>query len=179
MNIIQVLKNALPQYKKICFDALKTPMNVIEMNYSGAETDLTTLLFIKKENLTPNEAWAILTLRLFMHSEEWNDYETYTAEDVLNWVELLVAHYNKSTFEPYNDTAIHTENYFIDRLKFPEKTNVLRFNGKKISPDTFDKIDPLTDALHIIARTKFNNLEAEFYIETDKYFLLLNWFTTA
>ncbi len=179
MNIIQVLKNELPQYKKVCFAALKAHIDVIEMNYSGGETDLTTLLFLKKENLTPNEAWAILTLRLLMHSEEWNDFETYTDEDIINWMELLSVHYSKTTFAPYTDTEIHAENYFIDRLKAPEKLNVVRYNGKIISPDAFDKIDPLTDKLHIVARTKFNTLEAEFYIETEKHFLLLNWFTTA
>ena len=179
MNIIQVLKTEVPQYKKVCFEALKTHIDVIEMNYSGGETDLTTLLFLKKENLIPNEAWAILTLRLFMHSEEFDDFESYTTEEVLSWMELLATQYNKTTFELYTDTAIHSDNYFIDRLKFPEKTNVVRYNGRTISPDTFDKIDPLSDTLRIISRTKFNTLEAEFYIETEKHYLLLNWFTTA
>ena len=179
MNIIQVLKKELPLYLDCCHSGLTLHMDVIDMDYSRSETDLTTLLYLKKENLTHNEAWSILTLRLLMHSEAWTEFETYTTEDIKGWIILLEEHYKKTQFVPYSDTQIDNDNYFIERLKFPEKTNTIRFNGKTISSDTFDKIDPLTDTLHIVSRTKFNNLEAEFYIETENHFLLLNWFTTS
>ena len=179
MNIIQVLKKELPHYIDCCFSGLKMHIDVIDMDYSRSETDLTTLLYLKKGNLKLNEAWSILTLRLLMHSEEWTELDTYTIEDIKRWIVLLEEHYKKTQFVPYSDTQIDNDNYFIERLKFPEKTNTIRFNGKTISSDTFDKIDPLTETLHIVSRTKFNNLEAEFYIETENHFLLLNWFTTA
>jgi hypothetical protein len=178
MNIIQHLqqdKNYINQALK----ALQLNFESIHIDCSKGETDITSILYIPKNDFTFNEALAILTIKQKMLKEEWNNIEAYTKEDEQFWITLLQKEYNHSTYcENLTDDEFLSD-HFMHRLQFEAGINSIYKNDIQISYGKFKEITPCKNAYVKIAKSSFKRLEAEYYLETDEHFVLFNWYTTA
>jgi hypothetical protein len=100
MTIIDTLKQDYDQYLNHCFAVLTTKIDIIELDYTNGETDCVRLLFIEKKDLTRNHAVAILTMRLLLFDEAWNDFKSYKKEDFERWMGVLEKQYEGCLYEP-------------------------------------------------------------------------------
>ncbi len=177
MTIIETLKQENTQYLKHCLDVLTIKTNVFTLDFSQGETDIARLLFIEKKHFIQPHALAVLTMRLLMFDEEWNDFKNYTPEDIKRWIGFLTKQYEASVYQPNIDSAIFKNNFFAQRLT-TEKG--IQHNAKIIDFADFNRLNPLLhEPIINVSKTEFSGLKEEFYIETSHHFVLFNWFTTA
>jgi hypothetical protein len=180
MTIIDSFKQNYDQYLDHCLDVLTTKIDILNLDFSHGETDLTRLLFIEKKELTKPHAMAILTMRLMLFEEEWNDLKAYSKADFERWIPLLDKQYEGCMYFPNRDTVDFKNEYFVQRLTTKKGLKSVAFNGQTIDFLTFKRTNPLFhEQIMRVSKTKFNRLEEEFYIETSHHFALFNWYTTA
>jgi hypothetical protein len=180
MTIIDTLKQDYDQYLNHCLDILTTKIDIINLDYTNGETDCTRLLFIEKKDLTKYHAVAILTMRLMMYGEEWNDLKNYKKEDFERWIPILEKQYKGCLYEPNVEIDDYKKDYFVERLTKSIGLKNVEHNGKTIDFLAFKRINPLFHEKTIsVSKTLMERLETEFYIETSHHFVLFNWFTTA
>jgi hypothetical protein len=180
MSIIDALKQNYDEYLHQCLDVLTTKTDIIHLDFSKGETDFTRLLFIEKQSLTTNQAIAILTMRLMLFEEEWNDLKHYTKADIGRWIGFLEKQYAGSLY--VSDVEIDDFKYhdFMVRLTTKKGLKSVEHNGQVVDFLTFKRINPLFhEQIKAVSKTKFNGLKEEFYVETSHHFVLFNWFTTA
>jgi hypothetical protein len=178
MNIIQHLQQD-KNYVKQASKALHINFETIDIDCSHGETDKSLILFIKKDNYTFDEAFAILTMKQKMLAEEWEDLELYDAEDVKFWGQMLVKEYGTSTYHANVTKDDFMNNHFNHLLKFEDGVNSIFYNDIQISFAEFIKNNPFNVDFVNVAKSIYTRLEVEYYIETEAYFVLFNWYTTA
>jgi hypothetical protein len=180
MTIIDSLSNNYEDYLNNCLDVLTTKIDIIDLDFSTGETDVTRLLFIEKKDSTEYHAVAILTMRLMMMEEEWNDLKRYTKEDIERWMGILKTQYESSLYLPNIEIAEFKSNFFVERLTTKKGLKSVEHNGQVIDFLTFKRTNPLFhEQIMHVSKTKFKGLQEEFYIETSHHFVLFSWFTTA
>jgi hypothetical protein len=180
MSIINTLNKAPKTYKKHCLTALNTTIQSIHLDYSRGETDWTTLLFFEKNKVSFKAALAILTLRLKMYSEEWGDFEHYTPEDIERWIGFLQLDYADSIFIEKVEKEVFENDFFVKRLHQQDSLKNIKMNDKTIDFASFKSNNPLfLEKINRVAQSKFEGLHTEYYVETERHFVLFHWFTTA
>lgn len=178
MNIIQNLqsdKNYLAKAIKV----LQLNFETISIDCSKGETDNTLLIFIRKDNLSFNEAFNILTIKKKMLLEEWDDIDIYDKVDIKLWAQMLLKEYANSTYYENVTSDEFLNDHFIHRLQFEDGINSILNNNIQITFEQFKEINPCEKNFIKISKSSYKNLDAEYYIETDEYFVLFNWYTTA
>jgi hypothetical protein len=179
MNIIQIISENQGHYINCCVESLTKKIDFITIDCSRGETDLTTIAYLKKDNLNFIDAISILTIRLKMHKEEWNDLNKYSKTDIIRWSKMLQNEYKNSEFIKDVSEAKFNANFLVKRLSNEKEVKHLKLNDDFINFEMFDKINPIKEKIVSISESIFERLEMEYYIETESYFVLLNWFTTA
>ena len=180
MTIIETLQKDFEQYLNQCLDVLTTKIGILHLDFSHGETDFTCLLFIEKTDLTQHNAIAILTMRLMMYEEEWNDLKSYTKADFERWIPLLEQQYEGSLYVPNVEIDDFQNAYFVQRLTTKKGLKSVEYNAQNIDFLTFKRTNPLFhEQVVAVSQTKFRGLQEEFYIETSHHFVLFNWYTTA
>jgi hypothetical protein len=179
MNIIQIISENQGHYINCCVESLTKKIDFITIDCSRGETDLTTIAFIKKENYNFIDAISILTMRLKMYKEEWNDYENYSKSDTIRWSKMLQKDYQNSEFIEDVSEEKFNDNFLVERLSNKIKIKHLKLNDDFINFEEFYEINPIKEKLVSISESIFKRLEIEYYLETKNNFVLLNWFTTA
>lgn len=180
MTIIDSLSSNYDEYLKQCLDILTTKIGILDLDFSKGETDFTRLLFIEKRDLTTYHAIAILTMRLMMHEEEWNDLTRYTKEDIERWATFLMKQYDNSMYFPNVEIDDFQSHFFVQRLTTKKGLKSVEHNGQVIDFLTFKRTNPLFhEQIKRVSKTQFTSLREEFYIETSHHFVLFHWFTTA
>jgi hypothetical protein len=180
MSIIDALKQNYDEYLHQCLDVLTTKTDIIHLDFSKGETDFTRVLFIEKRSLTTNQAIAILTMRLMLFEEEWNDFKSYSKADMERWIGFLEKQYAGSLY--ISEVEIDDFKYhdFMVRLTTKKGLKSVEHNGQLIDFLTFKRTNPLFhEQILSVSKTQFNGLKEEFYVETSHHFVLFNWFTTA
>lgn len=178
MNIIQHLledKNYINQ----AFNALQPHFESIHIDCSKGERDSTSILYIPKNNFSFNEALAILTIKQKMLKEEWNNIEAYTKEDVKFWTTLLAKEYELSTYYENVTDDEFLNDHFMHRLQFETGIKSIYKDGNQISYEKFNEIILCKNDYLKITKSSYKRLAVEYYLETDKHFVLFNWYTTA
>jgi hypothetical protein len=178
MNIIQHLQQD-KNYISIAIKALQLDIETIDIDCSQGETDRTLILFIVKNNYSFDEAFAMLTLKQKMLNEEWEDLELYDADDVKLWSQMLVKEYGNNMYDTNVSEDEFLKDHIMYKLKFADGIQSIFYNDKQIDFETLQNIFPCKSGFVQIAKTSFERLEAEYYIETDKHYVLCNWYTTA
>jgi hypothetical protein len=175
MTVIETLKTDYDTYINYCYSGLSKTVNVFCLDHSHGETTLSTILFIKKESLSFKEAFSILTIRLLMYKEEWNNFSDFTRDDMIRISTWLEAKYSNTQFV-LNFTIPND----IDP-RFTEKEIVsILFNNEVITFDYFERTNPLLTEKNIKwSISMFKSIQDECYIETENHFVLFNWYTTA
>jgi hypothetical protein len=180
MTIIDSLTKDYDQYLNQCLDVLTTKIDIIDLDFTKGETDFTRLLFIEKKDLTKYHAVAILTMRLLLFEEEWNDLKRYTKEDMERWMGILEKQYEGSTYFPDIDVNEFKSHFFVERLTSKKGLKSVEHNDQIIDFLTFKRTNPLFhEQIMRVSKTQFSGLKEAFYIETSHHFVLFNWFTTA
>jgi hypothetical protein len=180
MTIINSLANNYDQYLNQCLDVLTTKIDIIDLDFTKGETDFTRLLFVEKKDLTKYHAVAILTMRLLLFEEEWNDLKRYTKEDIERWMGILEKQYEGSVYFPDIDVNEFKSHFFVERLTSKKGLKSVEHNGQIIDFLTFKRANPLFhEQIMRVSKTQFSGLKEAFYIETSHHFVLFNWFTTA
>jgi hypothetical protein len=180
MTIIDSVKENYDQYLNHCLDALTTKIEILDLDYSKGETDFTRLVFIKKQDLTKNHAFAILTMRLMMYEEEWNDLKNYKKDHFERWIPLLEKKYEGYMYFTNVEIADFQSDFIVQRLPMKKELKTVKHNTQTIDFLTFKRTNPLFHERTLaVSKTKFARLQEEFYIETSHHFVLFNWFTTA
>jgi hypothetical protein len=180
MTIIDLLSKDYDQYVNHCLDVLTTKTDILDLDFSHGETDVTRLLFIEKKDLTKQQAMAILTMRLMLFEEGWNDLKVYTKEDFERWIPLLDKQYEGCAYVPNVEIDDFQNEYFVQRLTTKKGLKTVEHNAQKIDFLSFKRTNPLFhEKILAVSKTKFLSLQEEFYIETPHHFVLFNWFTTA
>jgi hypothetical protein len=176
MNVIQKIKNHYLHY----FSILDAKTDILELDFSKGETESVQIIFIDKKHLSNEQAITILTMRLMMYGEEWTDFAAYSGEDVIHWIPILETTYLNSSYLQNINLSHDADYYFIERLQCRTEIKAIYYNSEKIDFDAFQKLCPLfTEKIINVSKSEFERLEAEFYIETDRKFILFNWHTTA
>jgi hypothetical protein len=180
MTIIDSLSENYDAYLDQCLDVLTTKIDIIDLDFSKGETDFTRLLFIEKKDLTKPHAMAILTMRLMLFEEEWNDLKHYEKADFERWIPLLEKQYAGSLYVPDVEIDDFKYNHFMVRLTTKKGLKSVEHNSQLIDFLTFKRTNPLFhEQIVSVSKTQFNGLKEEFYVETSHHFVLFNWFTTA
>ncbi len=180
MNVIALLSKNYDSYVKKCLDVLEIPVNIIQVDYTKGETDFVHLLSIEKKGFTTSHAIAILTMRLLLWQEEWNDFHTYEKEDIERWIGFLKKQYENCEYVENVEIKEFKNNFFLSRLKKENEIKTIKRNAKTIDFQDFKQQNQLFfEKIIHVSKTNFNRLEEEFYIETTHHFVLFNWFTTA
>jgi hypothetical protein len=180
MSIITTLQKNKNRYLDHCLEGLQLNMDAIRIDYSKGETDNVTLLTIAKNSLSKHQAISILTFRLMLYIEEWNDLANYKAEDINRWSKRIKLQYKNTIYNYDIDLTKDSGYYFIERLEKEHEIKSIKHNNKTIDYKIFQNINPLLrEPILQSSKTQFNHLETEFYIETENQFILFNWFTTA
>jgi hypothetical protein len=180
MSIIDALKQNYDEYLHQCLDVLTTKIDILHLDFSKGETDFTRLLFIEKRGLTMAHAIEILTMRLMLFQEEWNDFKSYSKADMERWIGFLEKQYASSLY--VSDVEIDDFKYhdFMVRLTTKKGLKSVEHNGQLIDFLTFKRANPLFhEQIISVSKTQFEGLREEFYVETSHHFVLFNWFTTA
>jgi hypothetical protein len=180
MTIIDTLKKDYDQYLNHCLDILTTKIDILDLDYSNGETDCVRLLFIEKKDLTKHHAIAILTMRLMMFEEEWNDLKNYKKEDFERWIPLLEKQYEGCIFFPNVEISDFRKDFFVERLTQKKGLKGIKHNTQPLNFLKYKSLNPLFhERILSVSKTKFARLQEEFYIETSHHFVLFNWYTTA
>jgi hypothetical protein len=180
MTIIDSLLKDYDQYLNHCLDVLTTKMDILDLDYSNGETDRVRLLFIEKKDLTMHHAVAILTLRLMMFEEEWNDLKNYKKEDFERWIRLIEKQYKGCLYEPNIEIEDFKKDFFVERLTKSIGLKNVKHNTKTIDFLAFKRTNLLFHEKTIaVSKTMRKGLQEEFYIETTHHFILFNWYTTG
>jgi hypothetical protein len=180
MTIIDSLSKNYDQYLNDCLGVLTTKTDILDLDYSKGETDRTRLLFVEKKDLTPHHAFTILTMRLMMYLEEWNDLADYKTEDFKRWLPLLEKQYEGSSYLQDVNIADFQSDFFVQRLTTKKGLKSVEHNAQLIDFLTFKRLNSLFhEQIKSVAKTQFQSLQEEFYVETTHHFVLFNWFTTA
>ncbi len=179
MNVIQNISKNQEHYINCCVKSLTKKVDFITIDCSRGETDLTTIVYLKKENYNFIDAISILTMRLKMYNEEWKDYESYSKSEIILWFGMLEKEYGNSEFIDDISEEKFNSSYLINRLFDEKEIKYLKLNDDFINFEMFNKINPIKEKIVSISESIFERLEMEFYIETENNFVLLNWFTTA
>ncbi|HLP11243.1 MAG TPA: hypothetical protein VK177_04865 [Flavobacteriales bacterium] len=180
MNIFEGLTNEITTYLDISVKGLKKHVDVYCLDFTNGETDLAHLLCVKKEGVTEKEALILLIQRLLMVNEEWEDLDEYTRADLIRWTPQLVMKYKNSVFA--DGLSINNETYkaFVTKRLVKHDLKSILLNSEEISFENFININPmLNEPVLKLSKSEFKQLEYEFYMETEKHFLLYNWYTTA
>ena len=179
-HIIDILTEDYNSYLSASIEGLNMNIEVCYIDFTRGETDISTLLYLKKKELTWNEALIILVQRRLMVWEEWLDFSNYNSDDLIRWTGFLKTDYINSIY--CDDISLKNDvdkEFFFDRLN-PDRICSIERNNKKIDFSEFKQSTPLLNETIIkISESKFDRLAAEFYIETDNHYLLYYWFTTA
>lgn len=175
MTLFETLRTEYNTYIDYCYKGLNKDVDIIFLSHSQAETQSSTILFVKKESLSFKEAFSILTIRLLMYIEEWNNFSDFTRDDMIRISSWLETKYSNTKF--VLDVTVSSD---IDP-RFTEKEIVsILFNNEVIDFDFFKRINPLLTEKNIERSISiFKSLEDECYIETENHFVLFNWYTTA
>jgi hypothetical protein len=164
---------------KSIFKNINRWVDVITLNYSKGETEMVTVLFTNKAELTFDQAMSLLVMRYKMYSEEWNDIERYTSKDIKLWSSFIKAEYGQSTFESDISFEDFRYNFFVNRLFENNEKCSIKHKDRLISDEEFQILNPLIGQAIKINRVVFDRMEEEFFVETDKHFVMFNWYTTA
>jgi hypothetical protein len=178
MNVIESLQSG-NNYIMQASKALEIDVETIDIDCSHGETDRCLILFFVKNNFTFNEAFAILTMKQKMLSEEWEDLDLYNEADVTLWSQILAKEYASSTYSEKVTDDEFLNDHLIHRLQLENSIQSIFYNDKQISFINFQKINPIKTNLIRIAKSMYKRLETEYYIETEIHFVLFNWYTTA
>jgi hypothetical protein len=180
MTIIDTLKKDYDQYLNHCLDILTTKIDILDLDYSNGETDCVRLLFIEKKDLTKYHAVAILTMRLMMFEEEWNDLKNYKKEDFERWIPLLEKQYEGCMFFLNVEISDFRKDFFVERLTQKKGLKGIKHNTQPLNFLKYKSLNPLFhERILSVSKTKFVRLQEEFYIETSHHFVIFNWYTTA
>jgi hypothetical protein len=176
MNIVETLKHNGVSFHK----GLSVKPDIYELDNSKGETDFTRILLVEKQRFDIFQAIAVLIMRLQMHREDRTDFTAYTKEDIACRITFLERGYKNSTYLQNVDLQQDADYYWIERLNRKADVKAIYLNSEKIDFNTFHKICPVfTDRIINVSKSTFERLEVEFYIETERYFVLFNWYTTA
>lgn len=175
----QILSKVNDDTTSMIFENIDRTVETIELNYSKGETDITTLLFTKKDGLTFAEAIPLLVMRFKMYCEEWNDLTTYTKADIELWTSFIKDEYEQSTFIMDASIDEFKENYFVHRIFENDKQCKIASNRIELDFENFQKLNPLKDEIINVAKITFNRLETIFFVETKLHYIFFNWYTTA
>ena len=116
-------------------------------------------------------------MRLMMHQEEWNDLGSYNQEDIERWISFLQSNYKDSE---YNKKKFVFKYENEERLNGKGYVKNIILNGKSIALQAFESVNPLKNEKIIQStRSTFLSLTDEYYVETEKYYALFYWYTTA
>jgi hypothetical protein len=178
MNIIKHLQKNT-NYEQLGLQALHIKFNAMVIDCTKGETDITKILFIEKGQFSFEEALAILIVKQKMIDEEWNDISNYSEKDIHFWITQLEKEYAYSTYNKNIGDNDFVNDFFIKRLEREEEIKSIKFNNGKISFETFQKINPLTNNFIQISKSDFKRLAVEYYVETDLHFVLFHWYTIA
>ncbi len=177
MNLITLLKKDFAHHVSCCLDGLNGNIDKVFIDHSRGETSFSYLFFIKKEELTFMEAMAILSVRLKMHQEEWNDISVYERADIERWIDFMAADYKGSTykrnvdFEYKKEARLTGENYYIKSIFL---------NEQQIDIKALESINPLqSEKILRSDGSVFKYIADEYYIETENHYVLFYWYTTA
>jgi hypothetical protein len=177
MHLFQHLNKTL---EKHALSALDTIVHTVHLDYSRGETDWTIVLFFEKNKVSFEAALAILPLRMKMYAEEWGDFAHYNHEDIVRWLGFLEADYEDSIFIENIEKEVFEANFFVKRMQLPDNLKNLTLNAEIIDFDTFKAQNPLfSEKIKHVAQSKFEGLRTEYYVETERHFVLFHWFTTA
>ncbi len=180
MTIIDSISKDYEQYLSHCLDVLTIKTDIIDIDYSKGETDCTRLIFIEKNDLTSFHTLAILTIRLMMYSEEWNDLKNYKKEDFERWIPILKKQYDNCMYFPNIAIEDFENDFFVARLSASKEIKSMKYNDESIDFQRFKQINPLVhEDILSVSKTRFSGLMEEFYVQTSHHFVLFNWFTTA
>jgi hypothetical protein len=161
------------------FKNINRSVDIITLNYSKGETDMVTLLFTNKDGITFDLAMPLLVMRFKMYSEEWNDIENYTKKDIKFWTSLIKNQYEQSSFKSDISFEHFRSNFFVNRLFENDNNCKILHRGIEISHKEFKTINPLSRQTNNINKIIFERLEEEYFVETEKHFVMFIWFTTA
>jgi hypothetical protein len=180
MTIIDTLKKDYDQYLNHCLDILTAKIDILDLDYSNGETDCVRLIFVKKKDLNLNHAIAVLTMRLMLYREDWNDLKSYKKEDFERWIPLLEKQYEGSMFFPNVEISDFKKDFFVERLTQKKGLKGIKHNAQPLNFLKYKSLNPLFhERILSVSKTKFTRLQEEFYIETSHHFVLFNWYTTA
>jgi hypothetical protein len=179
MNIIEHLSKNQEQFIENCYVGLSKKVNFIQLDCSRGETDLTTIAYFEKENLNEDQAISVILLRLKMFKEEWNNFKKYTKNDIIRWSKMLEKEYKNSDYLSNITEKEFNNNYLVERLSDKRSLKFLKLNEVYIDFKKFKEINPLNEKIIQISESIFKRSEIEYYLETEKHFVVLNWFTTA
>jgi hypothetical protein len=180
MTIIDSLSKDYDQYLNHCLDVLTTKIDILDLDYSKGETDFARLVFVEKKDLTRYHAIAILTMRLTMYGEEWNDLKSYKKHDFERWIPILEKQYEGCLYEPNVEIDDYRKDFFVERLTQRKGLKMVKHNALPLNFLKYKSMNPLFhERILAVSKTKFAGLQEEFYIETSHHFVLFNWFTTA
>jgi hypothetical protein len=180
MTIIDSLLKDYDQYLNHCLDILTTKMDILDLDYSNGETDYVRLLFIEKKDLTMHHAVAILTMRLMMYEEEWNDLKNYKKEDIERWIRLIEKQYRGCLYFPNIEIDVFKKDFFVARLPQRKGLKSVKHNAQLLNFLKYKSINPLFhERILAVSKTMRKGLQEEFYIETTHHFILFNWYTTG
>jgi hypothetical protein len=178
MNIIKHLQQD-KNYVLHASKALLFNFETIDIDCSHGETDRTLLLYIPKNNFSFDEAFAILTMKQKMLSEEWEELDLYDTEDVKMWAQLLAKEYASSTYFENVTIDEFLNDHFVHRLQITDGIIAVFKNDKQMPLIELQKNLPWKNNIIKIAKSTYTRLEVEYYVETDAHFVLVNWYTTA
>lgn len=177
MSIIEFLEKDKQHYIKTCFDGLKLDVNIAFIDHARGETSSSFLFYVEKNTLSFEESIAILTMRLMMYQEEWNDLESYNQEDIERWIGFMKRDYKNSE---YNKEKFVFQYENEERLTGKAYVKNIFFNTKRIDLQVFESINPLkNEKIMQSTCSTFSFLADEYYVETEKHYVLFYWYTTA
>jgi hypothetical protein len=180
MTIINSLLKNYEQYLNNCLDVLTIKTDILHLDYSNGETDITRLVCVEKKDLTAYHAIAILTMRLMMYEEEWIDFKQYTKEDFERWIPLLEKQYEGSLYVSKVEIDAFRKNFYVERLTQKKGLKMVKYNAQPLNFLKYKSVNPLFhEKILSVSKTNFGRLQEEFYVETSHHFVLFNWFTTA
>ena len=180
MTVIQKLNKQYERYIAYCMAAMTTKINIIDIDCSKGETDRTRIFYFEKNDCSFDKAIAILTLRLKMYKEQWNDLNKYTEKNIILWTFMLEKEYEKSQYFSRVGMKLFKENFYLNRLKNEQQLKSIQLNSNSINFEQFEAINPIPKKnLTRISYSKFKRAEEEFYFETETHYVLFNWYTTA
>lgn len=179
-SFFDLLHNTTSSFHEISLTGLKKEIGMYHIDFSRGETDSSRLFVLPRGDLSRNDAFIVLIQRLFLVMEDLTDYEQYDSEDLARWTEVILNHYASTEYlEEIHPDSDEDNAFFLERLN-SNNEQIITYNNRSITHQVFKHTCPLfTESLLSVSKSKFKRLESEFYIETENYYLLYNWYTTA